>query len=156
MWDGFVTESAQHTGASCFFKVQAYPELTLAYGEHTGTRLYTVQALYAASSAKYSSGRGAGATAYQRWRTMWASSSPTAPWATKPMRSRRLRPSYSEGRMMMDALLTQRHITQMVGDKGGDEVMIIKENQLQLRAEIALVFPRSLVGDRQSRRRLSP
>ena len=28
MWGGCVVESAQHTGASCFFKVQVYPELT--------------------------------------------------------------------------------------------------------------------------------
>jgi hypothetical protein len=31
MRGGFVAESAQHTGASCFFKVQSYPELTLSY-----------------------------------------------------------------------------------------------------------------------------
>ena len=29
MRGGFVVESPQHTGASCFFKVQPYPELTL-------------------------------------------------------------------------------------------------------------------------------
>jgi hypothetical protein len=29
MWGGVVEESAQHTGASYFFKGQAYPELTL-------------------------------------------------------------------------------------------------------------------------------
>jgi hypothetical protein len=29
----FVVESAQHMGASCFFKVQPYPELTYFYGE---------------------------------------------------------------------------------------------------------------------------
>ena len=29
MRGGFVVESAQHTRASCLFKVQAYPELTL-------------------------------------------------------------------------------------------------------------------------------
>ena len=31
MQGGFVVKSAQHTGASCFFKVQPYPELTLSY-----------------------------------------------------------------------------------------------------------------------------
>jgi hypothetical protein len=31
MRGGFVVESAQHTGASCFFKAQPYPELTLLY-----------------------------------------------------------------------------------------------------------------------------
>jgi hypothetical protein len=31
MRGGFVVESAQHTGASCFFKVQLYPELTYGY-----------------------------------------------------------------------------------------------------------------------------
>jgi RNA-directed DNA polymerase len=31
MRGGVVVASAQHTGASCFFKVQPYPELTLQY-----------------------------------------------------------------------------------------------------------------------------
>jgi hypothetical protein len=30
MWGRFVVESVQHTGASCFFKAQPYPELTLS------------------------------------------------------------------------------------------------------------------------------
>ena len=30
MWGGFVVELAQPTGASCFFKGQPYPELTLS------------------------------------------------------------------------------------------------------------------------------
>ena len=31
MRGGFVVESAQHTGASYFFQLQSYPELTLLY-----------------------------------------------------------------------------------------------------------------------------
>jgi predicted transposase YbfD/YdcC len=49
----------------------------------------------------------------------------------------------------MDALLTQRHVAQTMVDKGGDYVMIVKENQPQLRADIALVFTLPPVGDRQ-------
>jgi hypothetical protein len=46
-----------------------------------------------------------------------------------------------EGRIVtMDALLTQRHIVQTIAEKGGDYVMIVKENQPQLRADIAMVF----------------
>ena len=46
-----------------------------------------------------------------------------------------------EGRLVtMDALLTQRHVAQTIVDQGGDYVMIVKENQPQLRADIALVF----------------
>src|SRR5215468_5429433 len=42
-----------------------------------------------------------------------------------------------EGRIVtMDALLTQRHVAQTIVDKGGDYVMIVKENQPQLRADI--------------------
>jgi predicted transposase YbfD/YdcC len=53
-----------------------------------------------------------------------------------------------EGRIVtVDALLTQRHIAQTIVDKGGDYVMIVKENQPQLRADIALVFPLPPVGD---------
>jgi hypothetical protein len=37
----------------------------------------------------------------------------------------------------MDALLTQGHVAQTIGEKGGDEVMIVKENQPPLRADIA-------------------
>ena len=40
----------------------------------------------------------------------------------------------------MDALLTQRHVAQTIVDEGGDYVMIVKENQPQLRADIELVF----------------
>jgi len=55
-----------------------------------------------------------------------------------------------EGRIVtMDALLTQRHVAQTIGDKGGDYVMIVKENQPRLRADIELVFTLPPVGDRQ-------
>jgi predicted transposase YbfD/YdcC len=49
----------------------------------------------------------------------------------------------------MDALLTQRHVAQTIVDEGGDYVMIVKENQPQLRADIALVFTLPPAGDRQ-------
>src|SRR5256884_5308591 len=46
-----------------------------------------------------------------------------------------------EGRVMtMDALLTQRHVAQTIVDQGGDYVMMVKENQPQLHAAIALDF----------------
>ncbi len=55
-----------------------------------------------------------------------------------------------EGRIVtMDALLTQRHVAQTIVDTGGDYVMIVKENQPRLRADIALVFTLPPVGDRQ-------
>jgi predicted transposase YbfD/YdcC len=55
-----------------------------------------------------------------------------------------------EGRVMtMDALLTQRHVAQTIVDKGGDYVMIVKENQPQLHADIALVFAQPPWGDGQ-------
>jgi predicted transposase YbfD/YdcC len=55
-----------------------------------------------------------------------------------------------EGRIVtMDALLTQRHVAQMIVDKGGDYVMIVKDNQPQLRADIELVFTLPPLGDRQ-------
>jgi len=55
-----------------------------------------------------------------------------------------------EGRIVtMDALLTQRHVAQTIVDKGGDYVMIVKDNQPQLRADIALVFALPPTGDRQ-------
>src|SRR5712691_2629661 len=55
-----------------------------------------------------------------------------------------------EGRMVtMDALLTQRRVAQTMVDKGGDDVMIVKDNQPQLRADIALVFALPPTGDRQ-------
>jgi hypothetical protein len=50
----------------------------------------------------------------------------------------------------MAALLTQRHIVQTIVDKGGDDVMLVKEHQPQLRADSALVFPLPPVGDRQA------
>jgi len=49
----------------------------------------------------------------------------------------------------MDALLTQRHVAQTIVDEGGDYVMIVKENQPQLRADIELVFMLPPAGDRQ-------
>jgi predicted transposase YbfD/YdcC len=55
-----------------------------------------------------------------------------------------------EGRIVtMDALLTQRHVAQTIVDKGGDYVMIVKDNQPQLRADIELVFALLPAGDRQ-------
>src|SRR5262247_383784 len=49
----------------------------------------------------------------------------------------------------MDALLTQRYVAQTIVEKGGDYVMIVKENQPQLRADIELVFTLPPAGDRQ-------
>src|SRR5207245_9246692 len=49
----------------------------------------------------------------------------------------------------MDALLTQRHVAQTSVDEGGDYVMIVKENQPQLRADIELVFTLPPAGDSQ-------
>ena len=49
----------------------------------------------------------------------------------------------------MDALLTQRHVAQTIVDEGGDYVMIVKEHQPQLRADIALVFTLPPAGDCQ-------
>ncbi len=46
----------------------------------------------------------------------------------------------------MDALLPQRHIAQTLVAKGGDEVMIVKEHQPQLRAERAWVLTRPPLG----------
>jgi hypothetical protein len=40
----------------------------------------------------------------------------------------------------MDALLTQRHVAQTIIDKGGDDVMIVKDNQRQLKADSELVL----------------
>jgi len=55
-----------------------------------------------------------------------------------------------EGRIVtMDALLTQRHVAQTIVDKGGDYVMIVKDNQPQLRADIELAFTLPPIGDRQ-------
>ena len=47
----------------------------------------------------------------------------------------------------MDALLTQRHVAQAIVDEGGDYVMIVKENQPQLRADIELVFTLPPAGE---------
>ena len=56
-----------------------------------------------------------------------------------------------EGRIFtMDALLTQRHIAQTIVEKGGDYVMIVKEHQPRLRADIELVFTLPPVGDHQA------
>lgn len=49
----------------------------------------------------------------------------------------------------MDALLTQRHVAQTIVDGGGDYVMIVKDNQPQLRADIEWVFTLPPAGDRQ-------
>src|SRR5688572_26772689 len=49
----------------------------------------------------------------------------------------------------MEALLTQRHVAQTIVDGGGDDVMIVKDNQPQLRADIELVFTLPPAGDRQ-------
>jgi predicted transposase YbfD/YdcC len=54
------------------------------------------------------------------------------------------------GRVLtMDALLTQRHVAQTIVDAGGDDVMIVKNNQPQLRADLELVFTLPPAGDRQ-------
>ena len=56
-----------------------------------------------------------------------------------------------EGRIVtMDALLTQRHMAQTIVDKGGEYVMIVKENQPRLRADIARVFTLPPVDDHQA------
>ena len=56
-------------------------------------------------------------------------------------RSRRYCASVLPGRVLtMDALLTQRQVAQTIVDAGGDDVMIVKNNQPQLRADIELVF----------------
>ncbi len=49
----------------------------------------------------------------------------------------------------MDALLTQRQVAQTIVDAGGDSVMIVKEHQPQLKADIELVFTLPPAGDRQ-------
>ncbi len=48
----------------------------------------------------------------------------------------------------MDALLTQQKIAQAIVDAGGDSLMVVKENQPTLHADIALAFadPALLVG----------
>lgn len=55
-----------------------------------------------------------------------------------------------KGRVLtMDALLTQRQVAQTIVDKGGDYVMIVKENQPKLKEDIELVFTLPPAGDRQ-------
>ena len=49
----------------------------------------------------------------------------------------------------MDALLTQRQGAQTIVDAGGDYVMLVKDNQPQLKADIELVFTMPPAGDRQ-------
>jgi len=49
----------------------------------------------------------------------------------------------------MDALLTQRQVAQTIVEAGGDYVMIVKENQPQLKADIELVFTLPPAGDRR-------
>jgi predicted transposase YbfD/YdcC len=49
----------------------------------------------------------------------------------------------------MDALLTQRQVAQTIGEACGDYVMIVKDNQPQLKADIELVFTLPPTGDRQ-------
>jgi predicted transposase YbfD/YdcC len=49
----------------------------------------------------------------------------------------------------MDALLTQRQVAQTIVEAGGDYVMIVKDNQPQLKADIELVFTLPPAGDRQ-------
>ena len=57
-----------------------------------------------------------------------------------------------EGRVItMDALLTQRRIAQQIIGAGGDYVMMVKDNQPQLRADIAQVFALPPWGDPQPR-----
>ena len=52
-----------------------------------------------------------------------------------------LRQVVLEGRVVtMDALLTQRAIAQQIVEAGGNYVMVVKENQPQLREDIATVF----------------
>ncbi len=54
------------------------------------------------------------------------------------------------GRVLtMDALLTQRQVAQTIVDQGGDYVMIVKDNQPTLKADIELVFTLPPAGDRQ-------
>jgi hypothetical protein len=48
----------------------------------------------------------------------------------------------------MDALLTQRQGAQTIVDTSGDYVMIVKENQPQLKADSVLVLTMSPAGDR--------
>lgn len=51
--------------------------------------------------------------------------------------------------LTMDAILTQRQVAQTIVDKGGDYVMIVKDNQPTLKEDIELVFTLPPAGDRQ-------
>jgi predicted transposase YbfD/YdcC len=51
--------------------------------------------------------------------------------------------------LTMDALLTQRAIAQDIVDHGGDYVMVVKDNQPTLRADIALLFATPDAADLQ-------
>jgi predicted transposase YbfD/YdcC len=62
-----------------------------------------------------------------------------------------LGPLVLEGRIVtLDALLTQRHVAQTIGDKGGDYGMSVKANQPQWRADMELVFTLPPIGARQN------
>ena len=59
-----------------------------------------------------------------------------------------LRQRVFPGRVVpMDALLTQRHGAQAIGEGAGEDVMIVTEHQPQLHADIALVLTLSPAGD---------
>ena len=51
--------------------------------------------------------------------------------------------------LTMDALLTQRQVAQTIGDRRGDYVMIVKDNQPKLKEEIERVVTLPPAGDRQ-------
>lgn len=56
-----------------------------------------------------------------------------------------------KGRVVtVDALLTQRHVAKTIVEQGGDYVMIVKDNQPKLKADIELVFALPPWGDRQA------
>jgi hypothetical protein len=57
-----------------------------------------------------------------------------------------------EGRVFtMDALLTQRAIAEAIIDQGGDDVLVVKDNQPQLLADVQTVFRDPPPGDRPPR-----
>ena len=61
-----------------------------------------------------------------------------------------LRALVLEGRIFtMDALLTQRAIAETIVQEGGDYVMVVKDNQPQLLADIRAVFDAPPPGDKQ-------
>jgi hypothetical protein len=49
----------------------------------------------------------------------------------------------------MDAPLTQRRVAQTIVEQGGDDIMMVKDNQPKLKADLALVFTLPPWGDRQ-------